>query len=77
MICNKCWGDAYMRSLDTGKSQTECYCELLEERKDNPCSIEEQGCRKCGYDELAGENIDGKMVIRCCNCGWVIQPEHE
>jgi len=40
-VCEKCWSDAYMRSRDTGKSQTECYYELLEERKDNPCPVQE------------------------------------
>ena len=40
--CEKCWGDAYLRSLYSGKSQGECYTELLEERSDNPCSPQEQ-----------------------------------
>ena len=40
--CEKCWGDAYRRMLSTGKSQGECYIELLEERKNNPCSPKEQ-----------------------------------
>jgi len=42
MCCEKCWGDAYYRSRYTGKSQTECYADLVEERKDNPCTPEEQ-----------------------------------
>ena len=41
-MCEKCWGDAYFRHYSTGKSQAECYEELLEERKDNPCSPKEQ-----------------------------------
>lgn len=40
--CEKCWGNAYMRSRLTGKSQMECYQELLEERKDKPCTPEQQ-----------------------------------
>lgn len=40
--CEKCWADAYLRAMNTGKSQTECYHELLEERKEHPCSVEEQ-----------------------------------
>jgi len=40
MICEKCWANAYTRSYGTGKSQYECYLELLEERKDNPCPPE-------------------------------------
>lgn len=44
MVCEKCWGDAYFRYrfVDSGKSQSEHYRELLEERKDNPCTPEEQ-----------------------------------
>jgi len=47
--CEKCWADAYRRSYGTSKSQTDCYYELLEERKDNPCSPDEQS-GKC-FDE--------------------------
>lgn len=36
--CEKCWNDAYSRSLsDTSKTQVEHYNDLLQERKDNPC----------------------------------------
>ena len=42
MCCEKCWGDAYLLSLDNGKSQAENYKILLEERKNNPCSPKEQ-----------------------------------
>ena len=42
MICEKCWGDAHLRMLATGKPQETCYKELLEERKDNPCPQEAQ-----------------------------------
>jgi len=41
--CEKCWGDAYMRSLDDPyKDQAEHYTDLLNERKDNPCTPREQ-----------------------------------
>jgi hypothetical protein len=40
--CEKCWADAYMRSIGSGKSQSDCYYELLEERKNNPCTPQEQ-----------------------------------
>jgi hypothetical protein len=41
--CEKCWNDAYGRSLtDTRKSQVEHLADLLRERKDNPCSPKEQ-----------------------------------
>jgi hypothetical protein len=42
MACEECWGDAWMISLHTGRTQTECYEELLQQRKDNPCTKEEQ-----------------------------------
>lgn len=43
MICKKCWADAYMRMVNHPLlSQAEHYRLLLEERKDNPCSEEEQ-----------------------------------
>jgi hypothetical protein len=40
--CEKCWSDAYIRSLVNGKPQAENYRDLLEERKDTPCSKEQQ-----------------------------------
>jgi hypothetical protein len=42
MTCEKCWGDAYRRSRCTGRSQSESYQELLLERKDNPCTPQQQ-----------------------------------
>ncbi len=40
--CEKCWGDAYLKAKIMGKSQSECYHQLLKEREDNPCSPREQ-----------------------------------
>ena len=41
--CEKCWADAFHRWMcNPYKSQAEHYKDLLEERKDNPCSEEEQ-----------------------------------
>jgi hypothetical protein len=42
MACEKCWGDAYLRMIINGKGQAENYRELLEERKDNPCTPKEE-----------------------------------
>mgnify|MGYP006971740195 CR=1 FL=1 len=37
--CEKCWGDAYMRTYENPyKSQAEHYQDLLDERKDKPCT---------------------------------------
>jgi len=40
--CEKCWEDAYMKMMTTGKSQGECYYDLIEERKNKPCTEMEQ-----------------------------------
>jgi len=40
--CEKCWSDAYSRARMSNRSQSDCYAELLEERKDNPCTAEQQ-----------------------------------
>ena len=43
MACEKCWGDAYLRWMSNPeKSQAEHYRDLLEERKNTPCTVEEQ-----------------------------------
>ena len=40
--CEKCWDDAGLKAKVTGRSKVECYIELLEDRKSNPCSPKEQ-----------------------------------
>jgi len=40
--CEKCWADAYRRMLCSGKTQSQCYSELLRERDESPCSPKEQ-----------------------------------
>jgi hypothetical protein len=40
--CEKCWRDASKAMLTRGVDQVEEYHRLLQERKDNPCSPEEQ-----------------------------------
>ncbi len=42
MVCEKCWNDATRMTWGTGKSMVDQYAKLLEERKDNPCTPEEQ-----------------------------------
>lgn len=42
MPCEKCWRDAGMRVMLLGGSQCDRYQEILRERKDSPCSKEEQ-----------------------------------
>ena len=69
--CEKCWSDAYMRTLsDPMKSQAEHYHNLIIERKDHPCTPEQQAginakkCPECG--RLAVHEI----CHICMNCGW-------
>ena len=40
--CEKCWNDAYVLSRTLGGSQADRYQQLLKERKDNPCTSEQQ-----------------------------------
>lgn len=42
MICEKCWRDAGLRAIVCGGSQSDHYEDILEERKDRPCTKEEQ-----------------------------------
>ena len=66
--CEKCWNDAYTRSRCTGKSQAECYSELIIERKDNPCNAEQQAgadrtvCLYCGLKTVH------QYTKICMNC---------
>ena len=60
--CEKCWGDAYMRSLgDRSKSQSEHYRDLLKEREETPCSLKEQAgqfwdeSKQCDQRHIAGD----------------------
>ncbi|HZJ25879.1 MAG TPA: hypothetical protein VFF40_02520 [Acidimicrobiia bacterium] len=40
--CERCWTDAYRESRMFGGSQVDHYRRLIEERRDRPCSVEEQ-----------------------------------
>jgi len=59
--CEKCWADAFRRAYGSGRCQTDEYQELIEERKDNPCTPEEQ----CGEMHLVLEYKDGRKQCRC------------
>ena len=50
-MCEKCWTDAYLRGMTSGRSQVDCYEEIMEERKDNPCTLEQQGMGEIYLDE--------------------------
>jgi len=40
--CEKCWSDARKLARSSGRFTMEHYVELLDERKDHPCSPQEQ-----------------------------------
>ena len=44
MACEKCWKDAYLRTMcQPEKTQAEHYRDLLAERVLKPCTLAEQG----------------------------------
>ena len=42
MCCEKCWADAYIRSMSSGQSQADEYTKLLKERANHPCTLRQQ-----------------------------------
>ena len=54
-MCEKCWGEAYFRSLYSGKSQADCYHDVLKE-------VEERG-DICTPKEQAGQFWDDEKEI--------------
>lgn len=40
--CQKCWREAKLIAHSSGRDTVEVYHELLEKRKDNPCTPREQ-----------------------------------
>lgn len=63
--CEKCWGDAYLRHLETGGPQDICYHELLEERRDNPCSPKEQAGQFWDEEKQCDKRINRKDYRTC------------
>ena len=58
--CEKCWGDAYLRSLSNGKDQPTNYREILAERETSGeiCSQQEQDGQF--YEKRREENKDAR-----------------
>ncbi len=69
--CEKCWSDAYMKNFSNGKGQAENYSFLIEERKENPCTPEEQAgkdartCPKCHRKTIH------QIMSECIVCGYL------
>ena len=66
--CEKCWSDAGWAAHLRGGDKVDHYHRLLEERKDSPCSPEEQ----CGEWHVV---LDWKDGTRHCVCGKVREGE--
>ena len=56
MICEKCWSEAARMAFTSGKTQTDCYIEILERKQNNPCSWVEQ---------LIGHKLNIKAIEDC------------
>jgi len=69
--CEKCWNDAYYRMhTDRMKSQSEHYFDLIKERKDNPCTPEQQaGNDACECPKCKKKAVHQYVKI-CMNCGY-------
>lgn len=58
MACEKCWEDAYVIALHSGRGQAEEYRRLLEERKENPCTPAQQRGGNREYSEASMLDAD-------------------
>ena len=65
--CEKCWSDAYTRSIGDGKTQAERYSELINERKDNPCTPEQQAGRDGGICPKCKRKTLHQVTSECMN----------
>ena len=62
--CEKCWRDAGAEAFSTQGDKVEIYHRLLEERRETPCTLEEQ----CGEMHVVLAWKDG---TKHCVCGKV------
>lgn len=67
--CQKCWGDAGYVSMTRGTSKAEEYGKLIDERKDSPCTPEEQ----CGEMHIVIQWVVGSNR---CICGKVVESDN-
>ena len=54
--CERCWADAYtrMHTRQDGRSQYEHYVDLLNERRNHPCTEDEQRGERADADRREG-----------------------
>lgn len=69
--CEKCWGDAYMRVYSNPtKSQEEHYRDLIEERKENQCTPEEQAGKDAKICPKCDRKTIHQIIKKCVICGY-------
>ena len=69
--CEKCWGDAYIRMrINPCKSQAEHYGDLINERKENPCTPEQQAGLDARVCPVCGRKTIHPILEECMNCGY-------
>lgn len=70
--CEKCWGDAYMRSRENPmKAQAAHYMELIAERAENPCTPEDQAGKNAKVCQRCKRKTIHQYAKVCCACGHV------
>jgi hypothetical protein len=69
--CEKCWNDAFSRSMMSSKDQFECYSDLIKERKNNPCTPEEQA----GHDAKTCTDCNRKTIHQYAH--YCVNPDCE
>lgn len=68
--CEKCWGDAYFRSIENPmKAQAEHYQDLINERSKSPCTPEEQAGESATECDECGRIAVHQYAFVCCACG--------
>jgi len=60
--CEKCWEDSGLRARMTGRNKEELYHELLEERKDNPCSPKEQAGQWWDEEKQCDSRLTNRLI---------------
>lgn len=69
--CEKCWADAHLRYVcDRSKCQAEHYHDLIKERKNNPCTPEQQAGRDAKICPKCRKKTIHQIINICMNCGY-------
>lgn len=69
--CEKCWSDAYVRSIENPmKTQTEHYQDLLKERIEYRCTPEQQAGISADFCPKCKRNTLHQHTKRCVICSY-------